>query len=110
MVKEERRILWDVDEELKPYRGVPDMKKMVEGQYTGFIRFMAEHGLFTTSSAVVDKSGKLTQRIIYLDELTKEGFEFVKLAENAWLKSKASAKDPSKTTLLDKKLAELRGQ
>lgn len=83
MAKEQRRILWDVDEQLQPYRGVPDLKKMVESQYTGLIQFMAEHGLFTTDSVAVDKSGKLIRRIVHLDELTREGFEFVKLAGNA---------------------------
>lgn len=104
----ERIAIWDVDETLKAYGRDRELKAMAEGQYTGIIKFMSDNGLFTKKRRAVDGDGKLSIRKVFDHDLTEEGRKFVRLTLKPWFRSKASAKDPSNTAILEKHLKELR--
>jgi hypothetical protein len=100
--------IWDVDETLEAYGRDRALKAIVEGQYTGIIRFMSDNGLFEKKRRAVDAAGKLLIRQVFDRDLTKEGQKFVRLTIKPWFRSKTSAKDPSNTAILEKHLAKLR--
>lgn len=100
---------WDVDEDLKPYGRDRLLKGQAEGQYTGIIKFLSDKGMFKKKRRAVDANGKLLIRQVFASDLTEEGIAFVKAAHKAWFGSKASAKDPSNTALLEKYLKQVRG-
>lgn len=105
---DENIAIWDVDEDLKPYGRDRELKKAAENQYTGIIKFMSENGLFRKKRRAVDGEGKLLIRRVFDADLTEEGQAFVRLTIKPWFRSKASAKDPSNTAILEKYLKELR--
>jgi len=47
---------------------------------------------------------------VYGRDLTPEGIAFVKAAQRSWFRSKAAAKDPRDTTLLENYLAKVRAR
>jgi hypothetical protein len=100
--------IWDVDEDLKSYRREPELRRSVEGQYTGIIKFMSDNGLFKKKRPAVDAGGKLLIRQVYDRDLTDLGQAFVRLAIKPWFRSKTSAQDPGNTRLLEKYLRQLK--
>jgi hypothetical protein len=100
---------WDVDEDLKPYGRDKLLKSQAEGQYTAIIKFLSDNGMFKTKRRAVDANGKLLIRRVFGQDLTPEGIAFVKAAHKTWFRSKASAKNPSNTSLLEKYLKQVRG-
>jgi hypothetical protein len=101
---------WDVDEDLKPYGRDRLLRSQAEGQYTAIIKFISDNGLFKKKRRAVDASGKLLIRQVFASDLTSEGIEFVKAAHRPWFRSAATAKDPTKTTILEKYLKQVRGK
>ena len=100
---------WDVDEDLKPYSRDKVLKGQAAGQYTAIIKFLSDNEMFKKKRSAVDANGKLLIRQVFAGDLTDEGIAFVKAAHSAWFESKASAKDPSNTALLEKYLGKVRG-
>ncbi|MCC4109111.1 hypothetical protein, partial [Serratia ureilytica] len=84
----------------------------IEGQersrrrWTALRRFFSDNGLLTVD--VFDAEGELIDREYRKDDFTVEGLELLRRKEAAWLKSKASEKDPPDMKLLEKALAEIR--
>ena len=107
--KPAERAFWNVDESLRPYARDKELRRQVEGQYTGIIKFMSDNGLFKKRRRAVDEKGRLLIRQVFASDVTEEGIAFVKAAYRPWLRSKASAKDPSNTALLQKYLKKTRG-
>ncbi len=109
--KEQRKPIafWDVDQDLKPYARDKLLKSQAEGQYTAIIKFLNDNGMFKKKRRAVDANGKLLIRRVFGQDLTPEGIAFVKAAHKAWFGSKASAKDPSNTALLERYLKQVRG-
>jgi hypothetical protein len=101
--------LWNVDEELKPYGRNRLAKSQAEGKYMGIIMFLNDNGMFKKKRRVVDKTGKLLIRRVFVGDLTDEGFEFVKAVLDPWFSSKIAAKDPTNTALLERYLKKMRG-
>lgn len=101
--------IWDVDEDLKAYGRDRELRAMAEGQYTGIITFMSEHGLFRKQRRAVDARGKLVLRQVFDRDLTEEGQNFVRATIKPWFRSKTSAKDPTNTAILEKHLRKIRG-
>ena len=100
---------WDVDEGLIPYGRNRLAKSQAEGKYMGIIKFLSDNGMFKKKRRAVDANGKLLIRQVFAIDLTDEGISFVKASHKAWFGSKASAKDPSNTALLEKYLKKVRG-
>lgn len=100
---------WDVDEDLKPYGRDRLLRSQAEGQYPAIIKFLSDNGMFKKERRAVDANGKLLIRQVFARDLTDEGIAFVKAAHKAWFGSKASARDPSNTALLEKYLKKVRG-
>lgn len=99
---------WDVERDLKPYGRDRVLRGQAEGQYTAIIKFLGDNGMFKKKRRTVDASGKLLIRRVFASDLTDVGIAFVKAAHRAWFRSKASAKDPSDTALLQKYLEQVR--
>jgi hypothetical protein len=100
---------WDLDRDLKPYSRDKELKRQAEGQYTAIIKFISDNDMFKKKRRAVDADGRLLIRQVFGIDLTDEGVKFVRAAHKAWFRSKASAKDPSNTKLLEKYLKQVRG-
>ena len=102
-------VLWNVDRTLRRYGGDRQLKGQAEGLYTGITKFLNDNGMFKKKRRAVDARGKLLIREISVGDLTDEGFEFLKKVMKPWFNSKAAAKDPTKTAILEKHLKQVRG-
>jgi hypothetical protein len=101
-VKKEKEVaFWDVDEDLKPYGNNRVARSQSEGKYTGIIKFLSDKGMFKKKRRAVDANGKLLIRRVFESELTDEGIAFVIAAHRSWFRSKAAAKDPTNTAMLE---------
>ena|SRR5262249_10676327 len=101
--------LWNVDEALEPYGRNRVAKSQTEGKYTGIIKFLNEHGMFSKKRRVVDANGRLLIRQVFVGDLTDEGLSFVRKVLKPWFSSKTAAKDPTNTAILEKHLKKMRG-
>jgi len=84
----------------------PDTQQIVTMKLTALRRFFADNGLLTVEA--FDAEGNLIDREYRKNDFTAEGVELLRQKEGAWLKSKASAKNPPDMKLLEKALAEIR--
>ncbi|WP_152562753.1 hypothetical protein [Caballeronia grimmiae] len=101
--------LWNVDESLESYGANRMARSQVENKYKGLIKFLNENGMFKKKRRVVDASGKLLVRQVFVGDLTDEGFRFVKEVLKPWLRSKTAAENPANTAILEKYLKKVRG-
>jgi hypothetical protein len=101
--------LWNVDESLEPYGRNRLARSQVENKYTGIIKFLNDNGMFKKKRRVVDASGNLLIRRVFVGDLTDEGFRFVKAVLKPWFRSKTAAENPTNTALLEKYLKKVRG-
>ncbi|SFN87705.1 hypothetical protein SAMN05216386_2049 [Nitrosospira briensis] len=100
--------IWNVDETLKCYGRDRLLRSQAEGQFTAIIKFLSDNGMFKEKRQAIDENGKLLIRRVLVRDLTDEGFSFVKAVLKPWFGSKATARDPSNTTILEKYLKEVR--
>ncbi len=87
---------------------VPDLEaqEISRKRQTALRKFFSDNGLLTVDA--FDAKHNLIDREYRKDDFTADGMELLRRKEGAWLKSKASAKNPPDTKMLEKALAEIR--
>ncbi|MBL1188748.1 hypothetical protein CIV90_27315 [Escherichia coli] len=87
---------------------VPDLEAqgISRRRQTALRKFFADNSLLAVDA--FDAKGNLIDREYRKNDFTAEGIELLRRKEGAWMKSKASAKDPPDMKLLEKALVEIR--
>jgi len=84
----------------------PETQQMVKRKLTALRQFFSDNKLLNVE--MFDAKGNLIDIAYRRNDFTAEGIELLRRKEGAWLKSKASAKNPPDVKLLEKALAEIR--
>lgn len=84
----------------------PETQQMVKRKLTALRQFFSDNKLLNVE--VFDAKGNLIDIAYRRNDFTAEGIELLRRKEGAWLKSKASTKNPPDVKLLEKALAEIR--
>jgi hypothetical protein len=84
----------------------PETQQMVKRKLTALRQFFSDNKLLNVE--VFDAKGNLIDIAYRRNDFTAEGIELLRRKEGAWLKSKASTKNPPDLKLLEKALAEIR--
>ena len=89
---------------------VPDIEAQtaVKRALTARVEFFHNNKLLKTNP--FDEKGVLVDRQYFRNDFTEEGYELCRQKVPAWLKSKASSKLPPDMKILEKGLADIRGE
>lgn len=89
--------------------GNPDPPERYYSMHWHLTDFLQRHGL--TKRVLASSLTDITDDSqIHTDDLTDEGFEFMRSGYQKWLRALDRGKDPTDTRILEKELAKLRGQ
>ncbi|OBR50762.1 hypothetical protein A6456_02900 [Paraburkholderia tropica] len=84
----------------------PETQQMVKRKLTALRQFFSDNKLLSVE--MFEAKGNLIDIAYRRSDFTAEGIELLRRKEGAWLKSKASTKEPPDVKLLEKALAEIR--